>query len=145
MYEELLIGFDCREMSDPRAEIANWTHDKSGLLNPNAIRILTISELEWRSVFLRYEEIPPPFGKGPAFMGNHDAIPLGYATPHGYWYDLGDLLEFLDAHREAYQKPCWVIAASVVQTPEAIVEAQRDLSALAPIAEDARPDPEWQL
>jgi len=141
MLKELTIGFDCREMWMPEAEVKNWK-DKSQLLNPNVERILSINR-GWRSVFL------PPEGK---YSQNADrytspgyklAIPYEWTTINLFWRDLEAMREFMLRHKKEYQKRCWMIGITVLPTPEYLHGLADHM--VPPTIDNREPDRSWTL
>ncbi|MBA3875220.1 MAG: hypothetical protein H0X30_39345 [Anaerolineae bacterium] len=119
MLKELIIGFDCREMWLTQAEVKSW-EDKSWLLNPNVTRVLSINRGKWQSVFLPRAGKYSLAAEQETAPGYELALPDEWTTSHRYWSDLEAMEAFITEHQSEYQKKCWTIAMTIVQTPQYI-------------------------
>lgn len=142
MLKELIIGFDCREMWMPEGDVKAW-EDKSWLLNPEVTRILGFHHARWPTVFLPFEGKYSLAAEYTA-LGYDLALPIEWTTSYGYWSDLEAMSTFMAEHKEAYQKKCWTIAMTIVQTPEYIEGVKIGEIRILPI-EDEKPKSQWKL
>ncbi len=142
MLKELIIGFDCREMWMPEAEVKSW-ENKSQLLNPDVTRILGIHRAGWRSVFLPREGKYSLAAERETAPGYELALPDEWTTSYRYWSDLEAMEAFITEHPSEYQKKCWTIAMTIVQTPKYIEAVKIGEIKILPI-EDREPDSQWK-
>jgi hypothetical protein len=121
-YEELLIGFDAREMwlsYDDR-----WSQERRDgfLLRHDLIKPLSVDRLVWPSLFL------PNF----VFIGGTDwgklpeaklAVPIEQHTM-GFWRELGAMEEILGHRWTGIDKSYWTIAITELMTTQDKQELQ---------------------
>lgn len=115
MYKENVIGFDCREMWLPNVE--SWPSiKKDQLIKPDIEKLLTIDRTQWQSVFVsRYILDKDKFpGTVPGYSLE---IPMKFRSPGWFWDNLDAMQIFLEENANEYQRKCWLIAITVVETP----------------------------
>jgi len=143
MLKELIIGFDCREMWLPEAEVKSWK-DKSWLLNPNVTRVLSVNKTTWYSVFLHPLTTKHSLGSEvQTAMGYDRAVPIEWTTSDGFWNDLEAMDAFIVEHKEDYQRKCWTIAITIVQTPIYEEGIKEKYVRIFPI-DESEPDSQWK-
>jgi hypothetical protein len=127
--EELIIGFDCREMWLPNSE-TDPLAKKDHLLKLDIQKLLTIDRTQWKSVFVTHyirksdDDTDVCWGTAP---GYHLETPSESLTSGWFWDNLDAMRAFIEKHEYKYQKLCWLIAITVAETPEyQIAQAEKD-------------------
>lgn len=143
MHKELILGFDCREMWKPESEVKNWP-DTSYLLKSDVSRILSVNQRFWQTVFL------PPAGKYSLAAQSNTApgynltIPDEWRAFNEFWRDLVAMRDFISDNTDEYQKRCWMIAITIVETPVYLRGTVTDVAWFPPI-EAQEFDSQWTL
>lgn len=109
MDKELVIGFDCRAM---------WLTEESStfqsFLKPDIERRLSIGRTTvWPTVFLFHQVRVNGRIVGTAPDCNLE-IPYEHRTQDSFWDDLEAMQSFMKENQEAFQRPSWMIALTVV-------------------------------
>ena len=143
MLKELVLGFDCREMWLPEAEVKNW-QDKSWLLNRSAERLLFVGRIWWKSVFVPYDGKASLSAQAATALGYNLTIPVEWLTYNEYWRDLKAMTEFITHHKDEYKKRCWMICITVVQTIEYLKNVEPGEFRVPPV-ENLEPEQIWTL
>lgn len=113
MYQELVIGYDCREVWSPGNDSLPQS-DKLHLLRPDIERALSIQKHIWNTVFVSEHSFSSNEQSGVASACN-----LTISREHefwGFWNDLEKMCASLKENIREYKRPCWMISVSVVKT-----------------------------
>lgn len=122
MYKQQVIGFDCREIE--LSAIENWSKEgRLQFLRPDIERKLTIDRTLWNSVFVTNTTRVNGRSVGTA-PGYRLETPIENRTAESFWEDLEAMISFLERNSEEYQKPTWVIALTIVESPKYVQRLQ---------------------
>jgi hypothetical protein len=125
MEKELVIGFDCRAMWLSRSEL--WPHIQwHELLKTDIENWLSIERLVWPTVFLFHQVRVNGWIVGTAPDCNLE-IPYEHRTQDSFWDDLDAMQSFLEENKQAFQRPSWMIALTVVPTANYLKALSEDI------------------
>lgn len=118
-FEELVLGFDVREMWFLRTPRDSSDYDEQFLLRRDIQKPLTVDTLIWASIFRSNKTV---------YSAADKVIATGSVSPNfeipppaafgNFWFDLQDMTAFVKRHWVADQKPAWVIAVTEVMSSE---------------------------
>jgi hypothetical protein len=97
------------------------------LLRDDIIKLLSISRLEWQSLFCSNKLIDRTTGSdlGCLFTPGLPVDPV-HMTPEGFWDDFEAMYLSLSSSPEAKRRPAWLVAFSIVETDAYLRERTKD-------------------
>jgi hypothetical protein len=119
VYKEAIIGFDCREMWLPNVE--SWTEEvrEQTLLRQDIERRLSAGKPQWNSLFV-FKNVRVDGRPVGSIPDTELEIPTDHIADYtaGFWSNLDAMRIFMNDHSVGIgQKPYWMIAITLVETP----------------------------
>jgi hypothetical protein len=117
MYIEKVIGFDGREIWIPKTENDTKEYHEN-LLRLDIEKKLTVAQEKWQSIFIssRSHWDGKIIGVAPGYElsipNGHESLGIG-----GLWGNLNEMIAFVRSNSKHYQRKCWLIAITIVETP----------------------------
>lgn len=115
LYEQLVIGFDIREMW--LTYDANWPQErrKAYLLRHDIEKPLSTDRIVWPSIFRSHITVI-----GGIYMPEtpNIEIPDQQKTMHNLWIDLREMRSYVASKWESSPKPCWIIALTELMSSQ---------------------------
>jgi hypothetical protein len=117
MYIEKVIGFDGREMWIPKTENGTKEYQENHL-RLDVEKVLTVTQERWPSIFISSHShfdgklIGVASGYELSIPNGHESLGIG-----GLWSNLNKMIAFVESNSKHYQRKCWLIAITIVETP----------------------------
>ncbi len=138
MYEELMAGFDIREMWI--AYDSNWTQERKDafLLRLDIEKPLSTDRTVWASVFRSYTLVDG-VDRGTVPEGGFE-IPIDHRTSYNLWNNLQEMCSYLEGKWGKHWKRSWVIAIT-----EFIDSQEKDEAESFHDVDPVKVDTEWSF